>query len=97
MSVGARLKEIRKISKLNQQNFAEKLKVTDKTYWNYEKDVSDISVSCLTNLFTLFNVNLNWLITGEGEMFLSDKNDDFDKKVESKINEVLSKHKLIEK
>ena len=41
-------------------------------------------------------INLDWLITGEGEMFISEKSKDeeFDKKVEQKVTEILKKHGL---
>lgn len=71
MSVGQKLKEVRKHFKLKQQEFAKELGIPDRTYWGYEKGVIDASLICLQNVNKKFNVNLNWLIVGEGEMFIT--------------------------
>ena len=39
---------------------------------NYEKGRRNISDGVLLNLQEKFNVNIDWMRTGEGEMFLSD-------------------------
>ena len=71
MSLNERIREIRKNAKLNQTEFGEKLGVSRSVIANIELDLNKtgvpdniIKLICLT-----FNINENWLRTGNGEMF----------------------------
>jgi len=97
MSIGLKLKKIRKIKKKNQKKFAEILNVSEKTYWNYETDKQEITVPCLQILQAILRVNLNWLLdennNNDAQMFLDGNNiptsPDTEKMIEEKIKQVL--------
>lgn len=68
IQIGERLKEIRLNSGKSQTQFAVDLELIPQTYSRYEKgerEIPDLVKVKLKNL----NINLDWLLTGEGEMF----------------------------
>ena len=70
MSLGNRIKQMRKILRINQSELSNALKNTTRgTISNWERDNSRPSSTHLSKMCTLFGVNLNWLLTGEGLPF----------------------------
>ena len=73
--VGERIHILRRRLKLSQQELAEKLgfgkRATTISDWERGKVYPRLSV--LQKLIELFNVNPTWLLTGQGEMFLSEQ------------------------
>jgi len=67
--IGDRIKEVRKISGLTQQRFAERLNLKRNTIGNYEINLLEPSDRTIADICRVFNVNETWLRTGEGEMF----------------------------
>lgn len=65
-----RLKKLRKTLDLTQQEFADKLKVPRNTIGGYEVGKSNPSDAAVNNICNIFNVNEEWLRTGNGEMFI---------------------------
>lgn len=65
-----RLKKLRKTLDLTQQEFADRLKVPRNTIGGYEVGKSNPSDAAVNNICREFNVNEEWLRTGEGEMFI---------------------------
>ena len=72
MSFGSRIKEFRKVFNLSQQELAKKLNMQPQALARYEKDKVKPSIELAQKLTNMFNINLNWLLTGRGEMFLKD-------------------------
>jgi SOS-response transcriptional repressor LexA/DNA-binding XRE family transcriptional regulator len=68
-----RLRQLREILGLRRTEFAFKLGVPRTSLINYEKGTS-LPVDFLILLKEKFNVNIDWFLTGNGEIFLS-KND----------------------
>ena len=68
-SVAERLKKLRGHLKYSQKGFAKRLGILPATYSNYENEKGKLSPELLKKLYNEFNVNLNWLITGQGSMF----------------------------
>lgn len=66
-----RLKLLRKALGLNQSEFALKIHVAQTTYSQFESGARTIKDIHIAQICTAFNVNENWLRTGQGEMFLS--------------------------
>ena len=64
-----RIKKLRKALDLTQQQFADKIKVKRNTVATYEMGRSEPSDSAISLICREFNVNENWIRTGEGEMF----------------------------
>ncbi|SCH10550.1 Antitoxin PezA [uncultured Eubacterium sp.] len=65
-----RLRKLRKTLDLTQQEFADKLKVPRNTIGGYEVGKSNPSDAAVNNICNIFNVNEEWLRTGNGEMFI---------------------------
>lgn len=69
MSVGQRIKQVRKACGLTQQAFADQLGLKQNTIGTYEIDKTTPSERTLLGICQTFHVNEDWLRTGEGEMF----------------------------
>lgn len=66
-----RVKEIRKTLGLSQGKFAESLNVSGNFIWMVEKGDRALSDRTISDICREFNVNEQWLRTGEGEMFVA--------------------------
>lgn len=67
--VGERLKKAREYLGYKKQGyFAEKLEIVQNTYSNYENGHREIPFKILEKI-SQNGINLNWLLTGEGEMY----------------------------
>lgn len=69
MTIGERVKELRKQINLTQQAFADRLNLKRNTVGSYEVNVVAPSDRTISDICREFNVNETWLRTGEGEMF----------------------------
>lgn len=69
MTIGERVKELRKQVNLTQQAFADRLNLKRNTVGSYEVNVVEPSDRTISDICREFNVNEMWLRTGEGEMF----------------------------
>lgn len=69
MTIGERVKELRKQINLTQQAFADRLNLKRNTIGSYEVNVVEPSDRTISDICREFNVNETWLRTGEGEMF----------------------------
>ncbi len=63
------LKKIRKNLNLSVDKFAQMLDIPSSTIWGYEGKKRVPSIELSIQLYKTFNVNLNWFVSGEGEMF----------------------------
>ena len=70
MEIGIRLKQLRKALKLTQVEFALRLKVSKGFLSNLEKGIRQPSDQLLKLISYEFSSSENWLISGEGEMFI---------------------------
>ena len=66
-----RLKQLRKTLKINQTNFAKQLGITQTAYSMIENGNNPLSDRYIKVICSSFNVNENWLRTGDGDMFFS--------------------------
>lgn len=81
-----RLKEIRAYENLNQAEFAKSLGIGQSTLAMLEVGKRDILDRHIKTVCSIYNVNENWLRTGEGEMFVQ--------QTEFSLNQYAEKHKL---
>ena len=72
MTIGERIKEVRKNEKLTQQEFADRLNLKRNTVGSYEVNVVVPSDRTIKDICDKFGVREAWLRTGEGEMFVQD-------------------------
>ncbi len=73
MSFGEKLVLIRKELNMNLSEMADYLDLVKSNLSRYERNMIVPSVDFLKKLTAVFHVNLNWLIGGFGEMFLSEE------------------------
>ncbi len=66
-----RLKEVRQTLGKTQKEMAEALGVSLRAYQMYEEGKRKLPPEKMQLLAELFKVNLHWLLTGEGEPFLT--------------------------
>jgi len=71
-----RLKLLRKELKLNQTEFAKKISRSQGVFSQYESGTQEISDRTIIDICREFNVNEDWLRTGEGLMFNPPKDTD---------------------
>lgn len=64
-----RLKELRKKLNLTMEKFGEKIGIKKNTVSQLESGKNNITESTIKLICSTFNVNEDWLRTGEGEMF----------------------------
>lgn len=64
-----RLKKIRNYYKYTVNEIADVLEIKPRTYGSYEREENNVSIELVTSLCKKLNVNANWFVTGEGEMF----------------------------
>lgn len=76
MTLGERIKKVRKTNDLTQQLFAEEIGSTQNVLANYEAGRRNPSSSVINNICKTFNVNEEWLRTGDGDMFVKRSNED---------------------
>ena len=89
-NLGARLKLARKKVKLSQIEMAEKVGITQHTFSNYENSKRFPDSRFLHNLRASYNVNLNWLISGDGPIFVN-----YDKEKSEQIAELSAKLEVL--
>lgn len=65
-----RIKAIRKHYDLTQAEFGDRIGVKGNTITNYENDLRNPSDAIIVSICREFNVNEEWLRTGNGEMFI---------------------------
>ena len=70
MGLGDRIKEARKCCGKTQQAFADAIGIKRNTVTSYETGAIDPSDRTIMDICREFNVNEEWLRTGEGDMFL---------------------------
>ena len=64
-----RMRKLRKQLDLTQQEFADRIRMKRNTVANYETGRNEPSAAVISLICREFNVNEDWLRTGEGEMF----------------------------
>lgn len=85
INIGERLKKIRSILNLQQKEFSEKVGISQGFLSELESNKKAPSYTLLIAISHVFNVNLNWLLTGEGEMFI-------DKPIAQPVTEDIDKY-----
>lgn len=76
MTIGERIKKVRKAIGLTQQDFADKIGIKRNSLANYEIGRNTPLDAILVSICREFDVNETWLRTGEGEMFIPQSRDE---------------------
>lgn len=93
MSIHQRFKEVRKKLNFTQTEFGEQLGKKLRVIQYYEANDSSITLDIILLLQEKFNVNTDWLINGNGNMFLSDN----EKKADSGVVSIASSYNVPER
>ena len=73
--VNERIKQVRAFMGIPQREFAGKVFISQSTFGEIETGVRRVNDRILQLISTRFNVSREWLKTGAGEMFLTDRPD----------------------
>ena len=73
LKLGRKIKELRKILKLNQNEFAYKIDTTARYISKVENEESALNAISIAKIYKTFKVNLCWLLLGEEPMFRDEK------------------------
>jgi len=65
-----RIKELRKSKKLSQKDFAENINLSQNHISSIEKGVRTATDRIVNDICNVYKVNKDWLLTGEGKMFI---------------------------
>ena len=69
MSASERLKQVMEVKGFNLKTFSEQADIPYRTLQNYILTNREPSAESLTKLHSQLGINLNWLMSGKGEMF----------------------------
>ena len=90
MRISERLKTIREAKGLSQKQFAETLGTALTRISEYERDKVKPTTEILTKLAEIHGININWLLTGNGDMFIKEE-----KKSNTKANEIIEAYEKL--
>jgi repressor LexA len=76
--ISDRLKLLRKNLVITQKEFSDLIGVSRQSYNHYEMNNREMSLGTLANIITKTRCNAMWLLTGDGSMFITDKEDTSD-------------------
>jgi len=71
MHIGIRLKEAREALGVKQTEIAKVLDIESNYLSNIERGIKEPSKKLISILITKYKINSNWLLTGEGDMFVN--------------------------
>lgn len=87
------LKQIRLKLKYSRQNLSEILDVSAGSIVQYESGTRKPNFEFLEKLISILNINLNWFVTGKGEMF-NNTNEALKNELRSEFEELLRRRGL---
>lgn len=87
MSMGTRIKQVRNELHLKQEDFAKHFGFSRAFLSAIEKDKSKLSVDNLTKLLIDFNVSINFVLAGIGEVFI--KREDENEKLKNMLKQMV--------
>ncbi|MBQ8635325.1 helix-turn-helix transcriptional regulator [bacterium] len=90
------LKKLRKKLRYSIDVMANLLEIPSRTLGGYERSERIPSIDLATRLRNKLNVNLNWFVSGEGQMFNAPKFEDVEDVMEAKVMAILRKQGVIE-
>lgn len=86
MSISERLKQVVEAKSLNIKEFSEISTIPYRSIQNYLRNEREPNVEALIKLKDTMNIDINWLLTGEGKMFRCLPNDELTEKEQALIN-----------
>ncbi len=69
-NIGKRVKQIRELLKISQETLANELGITKQAISNIEHSKCYPNIALLHKLYTDYGVNINYIITGRGDIYV---------------------------
>jgi len=76
-----RLKLLRQNLNLSQREIADALEISPRSWQQYENGASIPGGKVLESLLVKLRVNINWLLSGSGQMYFAEGNVDYDREL----------------
>ncbi len=73
MTIGKRIKELKAKLGITSAEMAKELNIPVRTIGSYERDEAQAGAKFFNALIAKYQVNVNWLLSGNGNMFISSK------------------------
>lgn len=94
------LKRIRKELDISAQKMADKLGVSQGSIAQYESGKREPNYNFISRLNEIYNVNLNWFVSGKGNMFITDEHENkgatiSEARIKELFNEMMKEKGLI--
>lgn len=89
------LKLLRKALNLSVEKLSQRLDIPASTLWGYEGGKKIPSIKLCIRLYRVLNVNLNWLVSGKGEMFNAPTYEQVEDELTQKVEAILRKNGLM--
>ena len=89
---GTRLKKIRTELKLSQEELGKQIGLTRASIAAVEADNNKFSQDVLCKLILTFDINVNYLLVGKGEMFNAPEYEDVKDEILEQVNNILIKY-----
>jgi transcriptional regulator with XRE-family HTH domain len=86
------LKKLRQELGLSVAKLSEKIDIPAMTLTNYERGERTPSAQLFIQLNKKLNVNLNWFVSGQGEMFIAQENEELLSEVLNEVDRILIKY-----
>ena len=91
-TIGKRIREVRQALRMSQEEFGAFFNSTKSYISAVENDKSKLSLESLVKLLLNYNVNINFILGGIGELFINTQTENLKNSIK---NEVLSEIKAI--
>ncbi len=75
MSISERLKQVMKLKNLNIKAFSETTDIAYRSVQNYLREEREPNAEALLKIRHALDVNINWLLTGNGDVFVMNSDD----------------------
>lgn len=90
-----KIKKIREKLDLSVAKMADKMEVPQRTFTAYERNERTPSLDFLARLCKIYNVNCQWFLLDEGEMFNAPKYKDVKDELKTQVLSILKEQGLI--
>ncbi len=94
-NLSERLKQIRKVKDLTQQELGELLDVSKQAVANVESGHNKPSIEFISKLIENLNINSNWFLIGKGSMFNAPEFKEVQDELTLKVEAILRKNGLM--
>ena len=73
--VNKRIKQVRTVLNMTQKDFSQKICIGQSSLGEIETGVRNVNGRIIQLVSSLFNINKEWILTGNGDMFNKEKSD----------------------